>query len=186
VPEFANIEAAIRAVLATGNRLDAVAVLTGFGRLTSIASLAAPVLAEIAGACHTENDVLGEALCIKSLGDIARRSDHDAARRAYEEALLLYRQVGDVQGEANCIWSLGHIALARSNHDAAHRAYEEALLLYRQIGSVLGEANCINGLGDIALARSDHDAARRSYDEALPLYPQIGSVLGEANCNLEF
>jgi hypothetical protein len=110
VPEFANIEAAIRAVLAAGKRLDAMAVLTGFGRLTNIASLPAPVLAEVAAACRTENDVLGEANCIQRLGDIARaRSDHEAARRAYEEALPLYRQVGDVLGEANCIQRLGKL-----------------------------------------------------------------------------
>ena len=162
VPEFANIEAAIRAVLAAGNLLDATVVLTGFGRLTNIASLPAPVLAEVAAACRTEDDVVGEANCIQSLGNIARRrSDHEAARRAYEEALPLYRQVGSVLGEVNCILSLGDIALARSDHEAARRAYEEALPLYRQVGSVLGEANCILSLGDIALGRSDHEAARR-------------------------
>jgi tetratricopeptide (TPR) repeat protein len=126
-----------------------------------------------------------EAKCLEMLGDIALyRSEHDAARARYEEALPLFRNVGDVLGEANCIWSLGDIALARSDHDAARARYEEALPLYRNVGDVLGEAICIARLGDIALARSDHDAAHARYEEALPLFRNVGSVLGEANCIL--
>ena len=98
--------------------------------------------------------MLGEANCIgASATSRLRRSEHDAARAAYEQALPLFRQVGDVLGEANCIQSLGDIALARSEHDAARAAYEQALPLYRQVGIVLGEANCIKSLGDIALRR---------------------------------
>jgi tetratricopeptide (TPR) repeat protein len=90
-----------------------------------------------------------------------------------EEALPLYRQVGNLLGEANCIKGLGDIALARSDHEGARDRYEEALLLYRQVSALLGQANCIQSLGDIALARSDYVSARDRYEEALSLYERL-------------
>jgi tetratricopeptide (TPR) repeat protein len=78
--------------------------------------------------------VLGEANCIKSLGDIAlRRSDHEGAREHYERALPRSQRVGDVLGEANCIQSLGDIALGQSDQNRARAQYEDALALYARI-----------------------------------------------------
>jgi hypothetical protein len=51
----------------------------------------------------------------------------------YDEALPLFRQVGDVIGEANCIKSLGDVALRRSDHEGARARYEKVLSLYRRI-----------------------------------------------------
>jgi tetratricopeptide (TPR) repeat protein len=114
-------------------------------------------------------------------GDIARaRSDHETARARFEEALALYRRIGDVMGEANCIQSLGNIASARSDHETARARFEEARALHRRIGNVVGEASCIRSLGDIARARSDHEMACARFEEALALYRRIGAVGGEA------
>ncbi len=66
--------------------------------------------------------------------------DQEAARKAYEEALPLYRKAGIVQGEANCVFGLGKIALVRMDQEAARRAFEVALALYREASAVVGEA----------------------------------------------
>jgi hypothetical protein len=55
----------------------------------------------------------GEANCILKLGEIELAcSDHNAARKAFEDALALYRKIGSVKGAANCIEKLKQL---RSN-----------------------------------------------------------------------
>ena len=138
---------------------DAVRGLAQFHSVTGLSSTASlPVAAK---RFHDADDALSEADCLQGLGDIAfYRSDHDAARRRYEEALPLYQKVGGFLGEAHCIFNLGDISLSRSDHEGARQRYEAALSLYQKVGDVLGEANCIQRLGDIALERFDREGAR--------------------------
>jgi tetratricopeptide (TPR) repeat protein len=183
-PELPNLDAAQRAALESQDLEDAVGTAFGISELMRFTGLGAPTtLRNLAIACRTAGDARGEAICFWSLGNIAlQRSNHDAARKDYQQALTLFRQVDDILGEANCVRSLGNIATRRFDHDAARKAYEQAQLLYHQVGATLGEANCIRSLGNIALQRSDHDAARGAYEQALPLFRQVGDILGEANC----
>jgi len=191
LPEIGNFENLVR--LAAGVEAESPCVamanaarggahgLAELMRFSGIGS--AEMVRHLASIARASGDTLGEARCIAHLGHITSvRSDHTAARAAYEKALPLYRQVGNTLGEADCIKSLGDIELERSDHVAARAAFDEALLLYRKVGNELGEANCIQSLGDLELERSDHIAARAACEEALPLYRQIGNKLGEANC----
>ncbi len=142
--ETANLDAMIREGLRTGPPvawIDAATALTDFARYSGRAP---PPLEEARAVAHGAGDMVREANCIMSLGEIAlARSDHEGARRRYEQALPLHEQVGDVVGEANCIKSLGDIALAHSDHEGARSRYEQALPLYEPSGAVLGEGNCI-------------------------------------------
>lgn len=184
--ELPNLEAAQRAAVRAGDLHAAIRALGGIAIVMQFTGLGSPSgIRELLEACRTCSEIFGEAYCAARLGEIARtRSDHDAARKAYEQALPLFQQLGQRANEANCIASLGDIALDRSNYEDAHKAYEQALPLYRQVGQILGEANCIARLGDIALATSDHAAAQKAYERALPFYQQVGQILGEANCVL--
>jgi tetratricopeptide (TPR) repeat protein len=125
---------------------------------------------------HTLADLLARAG--RGFSDLGSWED---AKTAWQEAVTLYRDVGDTFAEANVTLGLGDIAMARTDQNEARSRYEAALPLFRRAGDVLGEANSIIRLGDIALFHSDLDAARSAYEQALPLYRRAGAVLGEAN-----
>jgi tetratricopeptide (TPR) repeat protein len=186
-PEMANVEAMLRAGFEDAlpeASIDAAIAWSEFGVFAGLGTALPrePALYEPA-LYRSSPDLSKRARLCTSLGTLAlARSDPDAARALFDEALLLFRRVGDVRGEAKCILSLGNIALERSDYDAARARFDEALPLFRRVADVRGEANCILSLGNIALERSDHDAARARFDEALPLFRRVGDVLGEANC----
>lgn len=123
------------------------------------------------------------ALCAGVLAQLARsRSDTEAVRESYEEALRHYRHAGDVQGEAICLRSLGDLALEGSDADTARVRFEDALPLFRLIRDPRGEAHCLRRMADAEIEGDRLDTARRLYEEALPVYRRIRDAVGEANC----
>lgn len=171
--EGSDPEPAIRAAIGLGDLLRSLD--WGSGRSTELERAR-----EVA--CEMErHDLAG--LCSAMLAQLVRgRSDRDAARERFEEALRHYRLAGDVQGEALCLRSLGELALEASDPGTARIRFEDALPLFRLIRDPRGEAYCLRRMAD-AEVESDHlDVARRRYEEALPVYRHIRDAVGEANC----
>ncbi len=132
--------------------------------------------AERSGRRDAQGSLLGNlGLAYFALGEARRAFDF------YQQALSLFRQIGDRLGEANCLKAIGDVLQFHKESDAALGSYQQALSLYRQIGDRLGEANCLRAIGDVQQFRGDRDAALGSYQQALALYSQIGAKLGEAN-----
>ncbi|MEI8132934.1 MAG: tetratricopeptide repeat protein [Leptolinea sp.] len=120
---------------------------------------------------HTIGDRLGEANCIRSLGDVHVRMDElPEARSRYEEALTLFHTIGDRLGEANCIRSLGDVHVRMDELPEARSRYEEALTLFHTIGDRLGEANCIRSLGDVYGEEENIPDAITFLNKAMELY----------------
>jgi|JI10StandDraft_1071094.scaffolds.fasta_scaffold02368_11 CHAT domain-containing protein len=126
-------------------------------------------------------DVLGEANCFLSLGEIAAsKSDYSVAEKYYMDAIPLFRKMNNVKGEANCIFFLGQIAIY-TDREHAEKLFIEAKNLYSEAGIILGEANCISSLGGVAFATNDLLKAEKYSKEAISLFRDEKDIQGEAN-----
>jgi tetratricopeptide (TPR) repeat protein len=184
INEFANIEGFVEEEV-EGERasaaMDSAIALSEFMRFSGHGT--PRVLQHARDAARSRGDAAREAKCVESLGDIALgRSQHEEARRRYEEALPLYEQVGAVLGRANCIRSLGDIALARSQHEEARQLFEQSLALYMRIPDPSSIGQTHRRLARIAPndeARRHHITAARQAWESIDRPDLVQQLHGE-------
>ena len=88
----------------------------------------------------------------------------DAARgeELREEALALFRALGDAGQVAETLWALGISAQYRGDQARATELYEESLALRQSRGDERGAAQVLSTLGQVALHRRDLTPARKS------------------------
>ena len=73
--------------------------------------------------------------------DIPEPAEPDpAAREMMDEALSIYRGLGDRAGEANVLWGLGSLLMFAQRPDLADAHYHEAVALHRETGNRTMEA----------------------------------------------
>jgi Tfp pilus assembly protein PilF len=63
-------------------------------------------------------------------------NENEAARQRFDQALKIYRDIGNRLGEANCLQGLGHVHQALNENEAARQRFDQALKIYRDIGIV--------------------------------------------------
>jgi tetratricopeptide (TPR) repeat protein len=100
--------------------------------------------------------------------------DHLAARRAVEESLALYRQLGDRHGIALALRELAHQAIWQGDRARAEPLLAEALTLASAIGDSWVVAQVQEILGQLAEDRADHQLARHLYSESLATFRAMG------------
>jgi non-specific serine/threonine protein kinase len=116
------------------------------------------------------------------------QSDQATATQFYDEALRIWREVGDKREIANALYNRAYadmIEIMEGNVAAAHNAsgrakLDEALAIYRELGDTRGEGNILWGLGSLAYFTSDAETAEAWYRQALELHRAAGNRTMEA------
>jgi len=112
---------------------------------------------------------------LKAIGDVQNfRKEMDAALESYQQALGLFRAVGDRLGEANVLKAIGDVQNFRDERDAALESYQQALGLFRAVGARLGEANVLSAIGQQEIIFGSKEKAQDLLKNAINIYTTIG------------
>ena len=109
-----------------------------------------------------------------------RQGDNERARELWEEALPLFRVLGDQNEVGKCIGSLGNVAMSEGDLDRAVELYEEAAELSRQVGNTLRLGVILGNLGMLAAMQGDHETSARYATEAATIQREVGDKDGLA------
>jgi tetratricopeptide (TPR) repeat protein len=98
---------------------------------------------------------------------------------AQEEALALFRELGDLRGQANVLWGIGNRTYFLLTGDGGERHFQEALGLFRAVGDVTMEAWSLHMLGSALLRRPDRADDSRTYlRDALRRFHEASDAAG--------
>jgi len=109
------------------------------------------------------------------------KSQFREAFASWEQALALYRGMGDRQGEAS---SLGNLGLAYDSLGQYQRAidfHEQHLTIAREIGDRKGEASSLGNLGNAYRSLGQYQRAIDFHEQYLTIAREIGDRKGEAS-----
>jgi tetratricopeptide (TPR) repeat protein len=109
------------------------------------------------------------------------RSNEDLKKAAqkYEEALGIYRKIGDVKGEGTTLGNLGIVYSDWGQYAKAVEYYEKSLQIKRKIGNVKGESITLNSLGIVYYCWGQYAKAVEYFEKSLGICRKLGDVAGE-------
>lgn len=121
------------------------------------------------------DDQLVVARALTVLGDVEQNEGALGQSMAtLEEAVALWRRLGDRRGEAAALRRQGMTSLFAGDPDAAEDAIGEALVAFQAIGARKGIAWANQNLAWIAFVRGDTGLADERLDDAIALFGDIG------------
>ena len=124
---------------------------------------------------------LAVADALEILAEVASETgDYSTATKLYEEALPLYRLLGDLAGIGDTLKMLGWGALRTGDYEKAESLLNEGLIVCRQSGDSHQIISALSGLGELALRQGNYARAQSMFQESLTLNKRVGEKWGHA------
>ncbi|WP_353929860.1 CHAT domain-containing tetratricopeptide repeat protein [Okeanomitos corallinicola TIOX110] len=174
-----------RGLLPIFSRCGLTMLLTAVLLVDSVAAMPRGTGLQIAQQQGTQQEaILAEAVRLLQEGiQLYRQGTKKSLLQAinkWEQALPLYRAVGEKGGEATILNVLGGVYNSLGEKQKALENYNQALPLYRTLRDRGGEAMTLNNIGNVYSDLGEKQKALENYNQALPLYRAVADKRGEA------
>lgn len=111
------------------------------------------------------------------------KGEFDAAIKAAQKAIALYKVEQDVAGQANCLNHMGQALHQQGDPTAGLDAMQQALSLFEQCKHLKGQADCLKNIGQIHFfSLANYTEALACFEQANAHYATVGDPLGQASC----
>jgi CHAT domain-containing protein len=107
-----------------------------------------------------------------------QRAEAESALEKYNQALVIFRQVGARAGEGNSLNYIGEVYLALGKYDRALHYFQQALVIFQTLGKLpdfdrADEGYTLRYLGKVYDSKRDYDRALASYQQALTIFQEL-------------
>jgi len=175
--EFDNVRSALswatRADAASGMRLAS--ALQRLWQIRGTAREGLGWLAALLSAATTSPTRAQRAKALATAATMARATaDYAKARTLYEEALSLWRELGERRGVAAALGNLGMVSYDRGDFAGANACHQESLAIWRELGDRRGIARTLLALGNAVFSQGDERAAESLYAQSLAIERELG------------
>jgi tetratricopeptide (TPR) repeat protein len=103
---------------------------------------------------------------------------YEEAIRWFQEALGIYRQIGDRLGEGKAVNLVGTVRQTLGQIDSAIECFVHALAIYRELGATRQEGSVLGDLGLSALNQGRYEPALEFFEQALEIQLEFGDTYG--------
>ncbi len=105
----------------------------------------------------------------------------ETAIKKYEQALPLFREIGDQRKQAAIFNNIATIYKNLGNTQRALELYNQALSIIRDVGNKIEQATLLHNLAIVYHNLGENQKALELYNQALPLWQSAGKLSAEAN-----
>jgi tetratricopeptide (TPR) repeat protein len=108
-----------------------------------------------------------------------RSSQFQAAMQSFQQALVIYQEIGDRVVEGRTLYNIGTGYSDLGQYPQALEQYRQALIISREVGDRVVEGRTLNNIGAVYDNLGQYPQALEQYQQALVIRREVGDQAGE-------